>query len=407
MSVSNDTARVQYTLSSGAQALPVTFYFLDNAHIQALVDRDGEPLTLVENTDYTLTGAGDESGGTLTTIAGTAADLVAGDVVTIRRNITITQLVNYVYNDSFPAETHEQALDKLTMICQFLNEMLARTLRFPPTEPEGYDSIVPDAATRADAVLTFDSEGSPSVITKQQLIDDLSLLDPSVTIGTAGKALLALESIATDKILGRSTAGTGNFELLTCTAVGRAVLAAATAAAQRTALGLGTASVLNVPASGNASASEVVKGDDTRLMTQTRLISTADLTKNNTTLEDIPGLVTGSLEAGDYRVEATIFVNQDTTGGSKIALTGTATASAATYDVSTVHAVATGFSNTRVTALGSAVASSGSAGAVMRYDLDGVVTISVAGTLKLQFAQNSANATSTAQQRSIFVVTKI
>lgn len=43
---------------------------------------------------------------------------------------------------------------------------------------------------------------------------------------------------ATDKLLGRSTAGAGDVEEIACTAAGRAVLAGADAAAQRTTLGL-------------------------------------------------------------------------------------------------------------------------------------------------------------------------
>lgn len=45
---------------------------------------------------------------------------------------------------------------------------------------------------------------------------------------------------ATDRLLGRSTAGAGDIEEITCTAAGRAILDDADAAAQRTTLGLGT-----------------------------------------------------------------------------------------------------------------------------------------------------------------------
>lgn len=54
-------------------------------------------------------------------------------------------------------------------------------------------------------------------------------------------------------------------DIADATTPGKALLTSATIAAQRTALGLGTAATLNVAASGDASASEVVKGDDSRL----------------------------------------------------------------------------------------------------------------------------------------------
>ena len=55
---------------------------------------------------------------------------------------------------------------------------------------------------------------------------------------------------ATDKILGRSTAGAGTIEEITCTAAGRALIDDADASAQRTTLGLGT---ISTQASSNVS----------------------------------------------------------------------------------------------------------------------------------------------------------
>jgi hypothetical protein len=50
-----------------------------------------------------------------------------------------------------------------------------------------------------------------------------------------------IQPVATDTLLGRSTAGTGTVELVTCTAAGRALLDDATADAQLGTLGLQTA----------------------------------------------------------------------------------------------------------------------------------------------------------------------
>lgn len=74
-----------------------------------------------------------------------------------------------------------------------------------------------------------------------------------------------MQAIPTDTLVGRATAGTGAPESVTLTAAGRDLLDDTTAANQRTTLGLGTSAVLNVPATGDAAAGEVVKGSDTRL----------------------------------------------------------------------------------------------------------------------------------------------
>lgn len=58
---------------------------------------------------------------------------------------------------------------------------------------------------------------------------------------------------ATDKVLGRSTAGAGNVEEITLTAAGRALIDDADAAAQRTTLGLGTLATQSGTFSGTSS----------------------------------------------------------------------------------------------------------------------------------------------------------
>jgi hypothetical protein len=86
------------------------------------------------------------------------------------------------------------------------------------------------------------------------------------TIDSAAVTYAKIQNVAaTDRLLGRASSGAGTIEEVVCTAAGRALLDDASAADQRTTLGLGTAAVLNVPAIGDAAVTEVVKGTDTRL----------------------------------------------------------------------------------------------------------------------------------------------
>lgn len=65
-------------------------------------------------------------------------------------------------------------------------------------------------------------------------VDSVNPADKCVTYGKIQ------DVSATDKLLGRATAGAGDVEEIACTAAGRALLDDATAAAQRTTLGLAT-----------------------------------------------------------------------------------------------------------------------------------------------------------------------
>lgn len=128
MAVQNSTAKVQYTLTSAGQTLSVPFYFLENSHLKVIstpiAGTGDETLTL--DSDYTASGAGNEAGGSIVMTAG-----VSGDVVTIKRSVPETQLIDYNYNGRFPSESHEKGLDKLTMILQEQAELLTRAFRLP------------------------------------------------------------------------------------------------------------------------------------------------------------------------------------------------------------------------------------------------------------------------------------
>lgn len=161
MTVQSTTARADYNGNNVTTLFTVPFYFLDNSHVKAVrTDNSTSPpttATLVLGTDYVLTGAGVQIGGSIqTTVAPTASQ-----VLTILRSVPFTQLIHYVPNDPFPAATHEQALDQLTMEVQELNEISSHALQFPSYEP--VPAVLPAAATRAGMLLGFDQLGARSL----------------------------------------------------------------------------------------------------------------------------------------------------------------------------------------------------------------------------------------------------
>jgi microcystin-dependent protein len=110
----------------------------------------------LEASGFTIAGAGETAGGSVTFISAPAD----GAVVTLRRNITIARTSDFQTSGAFRADTVNTELDTLTAIDQEAAETLARTLRAAVTDPAG-DMELPSAAARADKLLGFDSDGAP------------------------------------------------------------------------------------------------------------------------------------------------------------------------------------------------------------------------------------------------------
>lgn len=105
----------------------VGFRFLAASHLRVIkTSAAGVDTDLTLTTDYTVSGVGASSGSVTLT-----APLLPGEKLTIVRDVPFTQEADYVANDPFPAESHEQALDLLTMQTQQLKERTDAALTLP------------------------------------------------------------------------------------------------------------------------------------------------------------------------------------------------------------------------------------------------------------------------------------
>jgi hypothetical protein len=152
MTISTTESRISYNGNGVTTEFAFPYRFFLNADLTViLVDVAGASTTLVLNTDYTVAGANLSAGGTVTLSVAPAV----GERLVIARLVPLTQEVDYITGDPFPAETHEGALDKLTTIVQQQQEQLSRTLQLP-IESDADASTIDPAAVEIVAGIAAD-----------------------------------------------------------------------------------------------------------------------------------------------------------------------------------------------------------------------------------------------------------
>jgi hypothetical protein len=158
MTVEVETSRVVYVGDGDTGPFSIPFYFIADADIKAIkvLIADGTETVLVLNTDFTLDGAGDEAGGTLTL----TASIDSTYRLVIYRDPAALQETAYPANDPFPSASHERVADLLTMIVQRVLSLVERSMRQPDGDADDI-SALPAKASRASKYLAFDADGDP------------------------------------------------------------------------------------------------------------------------------------------------------------------------------------------------------------------------------------------------------
>jgi hypothetical protein len=156
MTISSTTNTVSYTGNGSTTEFAVNYVFFGtgtSAEIQVVevVIATGAETVKSNGSDFTVSG-GNGATGTVTAAVAPASTVKW----VINRTTTQTQETDYVENDPFPAESHEEALDRLTAVDQEQQRALDRTAQLPDGYTGSFDPTLPVDIT-GSTVLAFNA----------------------------------------------------------------------------------------------------------------------------------------------------------------------------------------------------------------------------------------------------------
>lgn len=220
----NNTPRVSYTASSNQTAFTVPFEFFNITDLKvykntALMTFNSSATT---NTTYKVTGTSSTTdsayefgdGGTVTFGAG----LTAGDIVVIIRETPIERTSDFPVNGTFDVTALNTQQDKFTSMIADVDQQSSRSIKLYDYDTVAVSTFLPVKATRANKILSFDTDGNVAVSTQP--------LAGGVTVSTlsAGASATASYNTTTGVLsLGipqgatgaTGAAGSGNFNSFT------------------------------------------------------------------------------------------------------------------------------------------------------------------------------------------------
>jgi len=161
MTVSTTIIKNSHNGNGSTTTFAYQFKILQDSDLQVIIrSSNGTETTKSLSTHYTVTGAGGNSG----TVVFTSGNIpVNGETVVIRRNVPQTQVIDYIANDPFPAETHEEGLDRGTLVAQQISEEADRSIKLSRTNTMASTEFTVGATDRANKILSFDSAGELAV----------------------------------------------------------------------------------------------------------------------------------------------------------------------------------------------------------------------------------------------------
>jgi len=167
MTISSTTVKNSYNGNGSTRIFSYTFKIFQDSDLQVIIrSANGTETIKTLNTHYTVSGAGNSAGGSITFLQSIPTydyTPLSTEKIIIRRNLPQTQSIDYIANDTFPAESHEEGLDRAMMAVQQLQEEVTRSIKLSRTNTMNSTEFTVDATSRANKILAFDASGEIAV----------------------------------------------------------------------------------------------------------------------------------------------------------------------------------------------------------------------------------------------------
>jgi hypothetical protein len=176
MTVSSTTNTNSYTtVNATTHSFAYGYKIFADADLEVIVrSAAGAETVKTLGTHFVVTNAGTDSGGNVLFKynTGTSSDAhysttdyrpASGETVLIRRSLSLTQGTDYIENDTFSSNAHENALDRLTFITQALQEQSDRSIKVSKTNTITSSEFTTSAANRANKLLAFNASGEIAI----------------------------------------------------------------------------------------------------------------------------------------------------------------------------------------------------------------------------------------------------
>ena len=220
MTISSTTVKNSYSGNGSNDTFVYGFKIFANTDLQVIIrSAAGTETTKTLTTHYTVTGVGSASGGNVVFTAGNIP--TATETVVLIRNVPQTQAIDYIANDPFPAETHEEGLDRATMTTQQVQEELNRSIKLSRTNTMTSTEFTVGATDRANKVLAFDSSGELSVTQElgtfkgtDATVTTAAYVQRDIIKSTTTAQLNNIYICVADSVVGDSLTDTDHFQLL-------------------------------------------------------------------------------------------------------------------------------------------------------------------------------------------------